>query len=71
MERVVDDGAEDLDVHGWDDLERWDGWMSMGATREKRSPSSMEEGTTRAKLLIFSTRDNECCGLVAKWSTGV
>lgn len=47
------------------------GGMSMGATCEKRSPSSMEEGTTRAKLLIFSTRNNECCGLVAKWSTGM
>lgn len=69
MQAVVDDGAEGVEVHGRDDLERW--WDVDGATCEKRSPSSMEEGTTRAKLLIFSTRNNECCGLVAKWSTGV
>lgn len=69
MQAVVDDGAEGVEVHGRDDLERW--WDVDGATCEKRSPSSMEEGTTRAKLLIFSTRNNECCGLVAKWSTGM
>ena len=33
MQAVVDDGAEGVEVHGRDDVERWDGWDVDGATR--------------------------------------
>jgi len=33
MQAVVDDGAEGVEVHGREDVERWDGWDVDGATR--------------------------------------
>lgn len=32
MQAVVEDGAEGVEVHGRDDVERWDGWDVDGAT---------------------------------------
>lgn len=53
MQAVVDDGAEGVEVHGRDDVERWDGWDVDGGDTLKAVAFLDGRGNDKSKVTHF------------------
>lgn len=53
MQAVVDDGAEGVEVHGRDDLGRWDGWDVDGGDTQKAVGILDGRGDDKSKVTHF------------------
>lgn len=53
MQAVVDDGAEGVEVHGRDDVERWDGWDVDGGDTLKAVAFLNGGGNDKSKVTHF------------------
>ena len=53
MQAVVDDGAEGVEVHGRDDVERWDGWDVDGGDTLKAVAFLNGRGNDKSKVTHF------------------
>ena len=53
MQAVVDDGAEGVEVHGRDDVERWDGWDGDEGDMRKAVAFLNGGGNDKSKVTYF------------------